>query len=68
METTSGDLRIRISKRQKEMLKNIAESKGFSTLSSYVRAQIFDDLSLHSKINKIINLLSDKREQRGEKK
>jgi len=61
-ETTTSDIRIRISPHQKTILKEMAENSGFKTISGYVRSKIFDgDLALHSKINKII-LLLQKRE------
>tara|TARA_Y100000310_G_C20513324_1_gene729939 strand:+ start:225 stop:434 length:210 start_codon:yes stop_codon:yes gene_type:complete len=61
--TTTGDIRIRVSKDQKEQLINLAEANGFRTLSDFVRSKIFDkDLSLHSKVNSILSILEDKNE------
>lgn len=50
-------LQIRLSKSQKEQLACIAEAEGFSTLSQYVRAKIFTDLSIHNKLNQILKKL-----------
>jgi hypothetical protein len=60
-KSTSQDVRIRVSTHQKIILKELAENEGFKTISGYVRSKIFNDLSLHSKINKILVLLSEER-------
>lgn len=58
MSHTTGDLRIRISTEQKEILLNVAKAKGFSTISAYVRSKVFDDdLSVHEKLNRILRRL-----------
>lgn len=58
MSFTTGDLRIRISSKQKEILLNVAKVKGYSTISAYVRSKIFeDDLTVHEKLNRILQRL-----------
>lgn len=65
---TSQDIRIRLSKDQKQRLKNLAEAHGHKTISDFVRSKIFDDdLALHKKINKVIELL-EQAEAKGVKK
>lgn len=49
------DLRIRIDGSQKERLKNISLALGFGSVSDYVRSKIFEDLTLHSKLNEILS-------------
>lgn len=56
-EVTTSDIRIRLSRRQKEQLLNLAEADGFRSVSNYVRSRVFDDLSIHKKLNEIINKL-----------
>lgn len=56
--STTGELRIRIDQRQKEMLENMASAMGYKTLSDFCRHKIFDgDLSVHTKLNQIIQIL-----------
>ena len=58
---TTGDIRIRISKTQKELLRNMMEAAGCRNMSDYVRRKLFDeDLSLHYKMNKVIKMLEVK--------
>ena len=48
---------------QKEQLRNVAESKGFNTLTSFIRHKLFDgDLGTHHKLNQILNMLGQKQE------
>lgn len=61
--SSTSDIRIRISKKQKENLKNLVEGQGYKTLSDYCRAKIFDkDLATHTKLNEILEILKEKDE------
>ena len=40
---TNGDIRIRLSSEQRKQLKSIADSKGYTTISHYVRDKIFEE-------------------------
>lgn len=55
--TTSSDIRIRVNAEQKQQLRGLAKGQGFSTISEYVRSKIFNDLSLHEKLNKILEVI-----------
>ena len=57
VKPTTGDVRIRVSQEQKQQLLNLSEANGYRSLSDYVRSKIFDDLSIHRKLNEIINKL-----------
>ena len=52
--TTVGDLRIRMTKAQKELLKNLAEMNGYPTMTAFAKSKIFDDLTIHKKLNQIL--------------
>jgi len=55
---TSQDIRIRLSQEQKEQLRNMMEAQGCRNMSEYARRKLFDeDLSLHYKMNKILEIL-----------
>lgn len=55
-----GDIRIRLSKNQKDQLINLVEASPYKTTSDFVRAKIFDaDLSIHAKLNKILCILQE---------
>ena len=57
---TSQNIRIRISRKQKELLRNMMEAQGCRNMSEYARRKIFDeDLSLHHKMNKILKILEE---------
>lgn len=63
--STTGDVRIRLTKNQKERLRNLSEGSGHKTLSDYCRSKFFeDDMSLHKKLNKILEILEEKNESR----
>jgi hypothetical protein len=51
-------LQIRLSASQKEQLTKLADAEGFSTLSDYCRSKIFSDLSIHTKLNTIMEQLT----------
>lgn len=56
---TTSDLRIRVSEEQRRRIKNISQQLGFLTISDYIRFVVLqDDLSLHSKINLILEKLN----------
>jgi hypothetical protein len=58
---STGDLRIRLSKAQKQHLRLLAEAQGYRTLSDFVRFKIFDkDLGTHMKLNEILKILKEK--------
>lgn len=62
MESSTGDIRVRLNSTQKRRLQNLAESTG-KTLSGYVRDAVFrEDFSLHFKLNKMLQLLEAKNE------
>jgi len=49
------DLRLRLNKDEKEIVRNLARAQGFSTITAFVRQKIFDaDLSTHQKLNRIL--------------
>ncbi|MBI2580724.1 hypothetical protein HYV85_02850 [Candidatus Woesearchaeota archaeon] len=56
-KTTTSDIRIRLTEQQKKQLLNLAEADGSRSLSDYVRSRIFNDLSIHKKLDEIINKL-----------
>ena len=56
-------VKVYISKRQKEIIENLADSGGYSSLSSFAKSKILDaDLGLHEKINKILKKLEQSQE------
>lgn len=63
--STTSDIRIRISEKQKEQLRNLAEAYGYRTISDFVRSRVFNsDLATHSKLNEIIKLLQSRKTQK----
>lgn len=60
--SSTSDLRIRINHNQKEQLRNLAEGLGFRTISDYVRSRIFEDFSIHNKLNEVLVLLKKNNE------
>lgn len=58
-QTTTSDIRLRMTKEQKTQIVNLAHAQGYQTVSEFVRSKIFDsDLATHNKLNEILNLLS----------
>ena len=64
--TTTRVIKFRVSTKQREILSNLAEAEGYTTLSDYIRNRVFDqDLATHCKLNEILSLL--KLNERGSK-
>jgi|TARA_R100000093_G_scaffold43835_1_gene22735 predicted nuclease with TOPRIM domain len=57
------DIRVRLSKKQKEELKILTRVNGFITISNFVRHRLFDNNSVHLKLNEIIKKLDEVREK-----
>ena len=57
-------IHFRITTQQYERLKNIAEAKGFITVSEYLRYSALErDLEYEEKFNTMFNIITKKREQ-----
>jgi hypothetical protein len=54
-------LQIKLSKSQIEALRIRAAAEGFKTISSFVRTRCFDSVSQEVKLNKILELLKEKK-------
>lgn len=57
---TIGDIRIRASSEQKKNLQTLAELGGYRSLSDYCRSKLFEEYSIHQKLNKIISIVNSK--------
>lgn len=69
LRSTSDDLRIRIDYTQKVKLRELAKGEGFSSISDYARHRLLGiDLTLHQKLNKVLDELSEIKQQIQEMK
>ena len=57
---------MRLTNSQYERLKALAKASGFQNVSSFVRARCLDNLSHDIKLNKILELLTEKGDENGE--
>ena len=64
LRSTSDDLRIRVDYTQKVKLQQLAKSEGFSSISEYARHRLLGiDLTLHQKLNAVLNELAAMKQQ-----
>lgn len=56
-------LQIKLSRSQIENLRVMAAAQGFKTVSSFVRTRCFDNVSQEVKLNKILELLKEKKNE-----
>lgn len=64
---TNASIQVRLTKAQRELLRQQAENAGFRTLSGYIRSMTLGiDLTILEKLNKILLLLEEK--ERGRRR
>ncbi len=51
---TTPEIRVKVNTKQKAMVRNLTSLSGAKNESDYVRQKIFEDPTLHEKLNKII--------------
>lgn len=56
-------LEIRITKDQQLRLRTLAEAEGCKTVAEFVRKKVFDNISIHHKLNEILILLHEEEEK-----
>lgn len=56
----NNELRVKISAQQKELIQNLCEAKGYRSVSDYVRSCVLgEELSIHAKLNRILEQLKN---------